>query len=136
MPLPMTRLKDLQVSRLVVGGNPISGFSHGTPARDKAMFDYFTAENCKRLLRRCEECGVNTAFLRADNHVIRLLHEYWNEGGRIQWVAQTVPGEDPVGNIKKAHRFGAKGIYLHGGTMEAFFAKGEKEAVRTQLETI
>jgi len=136
MPLPMTRLKDLQVSRLVVGGNPISGFSHGTPARDKAMFDYFTAENCKRLLRRCEECGVNTAFLRADNHVIRLLHEYWNEGGRIQWVAQTVPGEDPVGNIKKAHRFGAKGIYLHGGTMEAYFAKGEKEAVRTQLETI
>jgi len=136
MSVPMTRIGNLAVSRLVMGGNAISGFSHGTPARDKAMFDYFTAENCKRILRRCEECGINTVFLRADNHVIRLLNEYWNQGGKVQWVAQTVPGEDPVGNIKKAHRFGAKAVYLHGGTMEAYFAKGDKESVRKQLETI
>jgi hypothetical protein len=136
MSMPMTTLGKLPVSRLVIGGNPVSGFSHGSPARDQAMFDYFTTANCKKLLRRCEECGVNTAFFRADNHVIRLFREYWNEGGKIQWVAQTVPGEDPVGNIRKAHRFGAKGVYLHGGTLEAYFSKGEKETVHRQLETI
>jgi hypothetical protein len=136
MSLPMIAVRELKVSRLVLGGNPISGFGHGTPQRDQAMLDYFTAENAKKLFRRCEECGVNTVFMRADNHVIRLLREYWNEGGKIQWVAQTATGEDQVANIKKAKQFGAKAVYLHGGTMEDFFKRGEKDAIRRQIDTI
>ena len=136
MTVPTTRLGSLTVSRLVMGGNPISGFSHGNPERTKAMLDYFTAENAKKLLRRCEECGVNTVFLRADNHVIRLLYEYWNQGGKIQWVAQTATGEDQVANIKKAKQFGAKGVYLHGGTMEDSFSQGRKDDIRRQIGTI
>jgi len=134
MTLPTTNIKGLKVSRLVVGGNPISGFSHSSPERTKAMLDYFTVENCKRLLRRCEDAGINTAFLRADNHVMRLLHEYWNDGGRMKWFAQTVPGEDPFMNIDRAKRFGASGVYLHGGTIDGQFEKGEHEDVRKQLE--
>jgi hypothetical protein len=136
MPLPTTDIRGLKVSRLVVGGNPISGFSHSSPERTKAMLDYFTVENCKRLLRRCEEAGINTAFLRADNHVMRLLREYWNEGGTIQWVAQTVPGEDPVMNIDRAKLFGASGIYLHGGTIDGEFERGRQDEVRKLLEHV
>ncbi len=136
MALPTTKIGDLTVSRLVVGGNPISGFSHGSPERTKAMLDYFTTENAKKLLRRCEECGINTAFLRADNHVIRLLREYWNQGGKIQWVAQTATGVDQIGNIQKARQFGASAVYLHGGTMEDSFSAGRQEDIHRQIQTI
>jgi hypothetical protein len=136
MSLPRIKLGDLEVPRLMIGGNPISGFSHGNPARTKAMLDYFTTENVKKLLRRCEECGVSAAVLRADNHVVRLLNEYWNEGGEITWVAQTQSGMDPIRSVNHAAHFGAKAIFLHGGTIEEYFERGEKEEVRRQLEAI
>ena len=136
MSVPTTKIGSLTVSRLAVGGNPISGFSHGNPERTKAMLDHFTTGNAKKLLRHCEKCGITTAFLRADNHVIRLLHEYWNEGGKIQWVAQTATGTDQLANIEKAAQFGASAIYLHGGTMESAFAAGRQEDIRRQIERI
>jgi hypothetical protein len=79
---------------------------------------------------------VNSAFLRADNHVIRLLREYWNEGGTIQWVAQTVPGTDQIASIDAAKRFGASAVYLHGGTIDGQFERGEHDDVRRSLEHI
>ncbi|HHN46487.1 MAG TPA: hypothetical protein ENN09_03500 [Planctomycetes bacterium] len=134
--VPGIRIGELAISRLVVGGNPVSGFSHGNPARTTAMLDYFSAANVKKLLKRCEECGIDTAFMRADNHVIRLMHEYWNEGGKIQWVAQTATEENPISNIEKAARFGAKAVYLHGGTIDTYFEEGRHDEVRKQLEKI
>jgi len=136
MSLPTIRIRNLTVSRLVVGGNPISGFSHAGPARTTAMLDYFTAENAKKLLRHCEECGINTGFMRADNHIIRLLREYWNEGGKIQWFAQTGTGESPDGDIRKAKACGAKAIYVHGGAVDSFCGSGDCESLRKQLDLI
>ena len=40
--------------------------------------------------------GITTFFGRGDNHVIRVLREYWNEGGKLQWVAQTQTDGDPI----------------------------------------
>jgi hypothetical protein len=133
-PMPMIKLKNLSISRIVVGGNPVSGFSHAGPDRSKAMLDYFTMENIKKMLHHCEKCGINTAFLRADNFIIRVLREYWNEGGKIQWVAQTATEEDAMSNIDKAKRFGASAIYLHGGTIDGLFEDGEHDKVLKQLE--
>ena len=136
MSLPSIKLAGIEVPRLILGGNPISGFSHSNAQRTKAMLDYFTTDNAKKLLRRCEECGINAAVMRADNHIVRLLREYWNEGGKINWIAQTQSGMDPIRSINHAARFGAKAIFLHGGTIEEFFKRGEKDQIRTQLETI
>ena len=134
MPLPTTRIKDLTVSRLVMGGNPISGFSHAGPKRDSDMLDYFTAANAKALFRRLEQSGVNTVFLRADKHVCRLMHEYWNEGGKLQWVAQSAPEAEPMKNIDQAKGFGASAIYLHGGAIDGEFEKGNDDFVKRQFD--
>ena len=136
MGMPMLKIKDLFVSRLVMGGNPISGFSHANPKRTTDMLDYFTAENTKKLFRECEKNGINTVFLRADNHIIRILREYWNEGGKLQWFAQTLPGEDTCKTADNAKTFGASGCYLHGGTMDSVFKDGKHEEVRKELEYI
>ncbi len=134
MPLPTTLIGKLKVSRLVMGGNPISGFSHAGSKRDSDMLDYFTAANAKALFRRLEAGGVNTVFLRADKHVMRLMHEYWNEGGKLQWVAQSAPEAEPMKNIDQAKAFGASAIYLHGGAIDGEFEKGNHDFVKRQFD--
>jgi len=81
----------LRVSRFIVGGNPFSGFSHQSPEMSRRMERYYTGARIKETLREAESLGVNTIIARADRHMIRLPMEYWDEGGRLQWIAQTCP---------------------------------------------
>ena len=82
---------NVSVSKVILGGNPFSGFSHQTPERDREMVDYFTTDRIKVTMRQAEMLGVTTFLGRVDKHIRRILTEYWNEGGKIQWLAQTAP---------------------------------------------
>lgn len=137
MELPCIRIGDLQVSRLVVGGNPFSAISHQSAQRDKEMRDHYTTQRIKETLRQCEEVGINTFCGRADNHIMRLLNEYWNQGGRIQWLAQTAPERRSLEqNIRQAARAGARAIYVQGGTVDAAMEEDRLEELRAPLELI
>ena len=134
MSLPTTRIGSLAVSRLVMGGNPISGFSHGS--RDAEMLKYFTNENIQKLLARCEKAGIDTVFLRADKHIMRVLHEYRCEGGKLQWVAQSAPEIDADRGLAQAKSFGASAIYVHGGQVDTDFENGTFDETRRQIDLI
>lgn len=137
MELPTISIGDLQVSRLIVGGNPFSAISHQSAERDKEMRDYYTTERIKATLRQCEEVGINTFCGRADNHIMRLLNEYWNEGGRIQWLAQTAPERRSLEeNIRQAARAGARAIYIQGGTVDQALEAGRLEELAEPLKLI
>jgi hypothetical protein len=119
--IPTTTIGNVVVSRLAVGGNPLSGISHFSHERDIEMRDYFTTEHIKGMLRQCEENGITALFGRADNHVMRMLAEYRNDGGKIAWFAQTAPERRSLlDNIRQAAGAGAAGIYIHGGTAKDF----------------
>jgi len=122
--LTRVHIGDLQVSRLILGGNPFSGFSHQSPEMDEEMRHYYTTARIKEIYRRAEELGINTHIGRADHHIIRVLMEYWDEGGTIQWIAQTCPelGEISRG-VRNAVKGGAKACFVHGGVMDHLFAK-------------
>ena len=137
MKLPVVTIGNLQVSRLIVGGNPVSAISHQSAERDREMRDYYTTERIKQTLRQCEDVGINTFCGRADNHIMRVLNEYWNEGGTIQWLAQTAPERRSIEqNIQQAARAGAKAIYIQGGTVDQAMEDGCLEGLREPLELI
>jgi len=126
--LPAGRIGNVKISRLICGGNLISGFAH---SRDliyvsSLLKHYFTDEKILETLQICEENGINTAVLRTDNDTIRILKKYWKEiGGKIQWIAQTYPKElDLTSNIKKAIDNGAVGAFMQGATGDEFFENG------------
>ena len=101
MALPRIRIGSLEVSKLIVGGNPFSGISHQSVERNDEMADYYTTAKIKETLADCERCGINTFIGRADNHIARLIREYRNEGGAIQWIAQSAPErKDIVHNLQ------------------------------------
>jgi hypothetical protein len=127
----------LTVSRLILGSNPFSGFSHQGIERDDEMRHYFTTEHIKQTLRDAEKVGVNTLIARTDFHVMRMLMEYRDEGGILQWFAQTCP---EVGShaacIERAAQNQAKAVHLHGGVMDYAFAQGQLDDVQPAIDLI
>jgi hypothetical protein len=127
----------IQVTRLVIGGNPFSGFSHQGRERDREMMGYYTVARIKKALRLAEEAGINTFFGRTDRHIRRMLMEYWDEGGTVQWFGQTASENgDQLATIRQAAAAGAKGVYVHGGIVDNWFAQGQLDLLRAALETM
>lgn len=137
MSIENIRIGELAVSKLIIGGNPFSGFSHQGRDRDSEMTRYYTTRRIKQTLRDAEELGINTHIGRADHHVMRVLLEYWDEGSQIQWIAQTCPElGSPDRSINNAIRGGAKACFIHGGVMDFLFAQQRLDEVADAITQI
>ena len=136
---PQGKLGKLSVSRLICGGNLISGFAH---SRDliyvsPLLKHYFTDAKVFETLALCEAHGVNTAILRVDDDTIRILTNYRKDhGGKIQWIAQAKITESDQTDIKRAIDHGAVGVYVHGGVGDSLVEKGQVEVLGKALELI
>jgi len=130
--LPMGKIGNLNISRLICGGNLISGHAH---SRDliyvsELLKNYFTDEKVMETFELCEENGVNTAILRLDDHCIRIINKYHKErGGKLQWIAQVKPWQvsQMATDTKRAIDNGAVGVYLQGGIADRWVI--EKKSV-------
>ena len=136
--LPTGKIGDLEISRLICGGNLISGHAH---SRDliyvsPLLKQYFTDDKVLETLQIAEENGVNTAILRLDAHCLRILDKHWNErGGKLQWIAQIKPSEQNIkGDIRKAVDNGAGGVYLQGGVGDDFTQRGRIDLIGMAVE--
>lgn len=137
MTLDTVQLGSLAVSRIILGGNPFSGFSHQSPAQDSEMLHYFTTARIKETLHQAEALGVTALISRVDRHIMRTLQEYWDEGGSIQWIAQTAPEYASLSaNIGQAIAVGARAVYIHGGQMDNLFANQRLDEVPAAIEQI
>jgi hypothetical protein len=134
--VPKGKIKNLEISRLIAGGNLISGFVY---SRDllyvsELMKRYFTNEKVIEILGLCEACGINTAILRCDDHIIGILKEYRKRGGKIQWIAQTYPKNDDISNIKIAVDNGAVGAFIQGGIADKMVADKRLDYIAKPIE--
>ena len=137
MQLSPVSLGELKVSRLILGGNPISGFSHQSSQTDREMVRYFTSVHIKDLFAQAEKLGIQTVIARADRHIMRVLAEYWDEGGTIRWIAQTCPELGPaLTGAKTAADGGASAVYIHGGQMDYLYAQNKLDEACTALDWI
>jgi hypothetical protein len=141
--MPTGRLGTLDVTRLIVGGNLTSGIAH---SRDLIyvsglLRQYFTDEKVFETWQLCEQCGINTAILRLDDHVIGLLTRYWNErGGKLQWVVQVKPGKWDLASFKADIRrsvdHGAVGAYIQGNVADGLVQAGQMDVLGGALQCI
>lgn len=137
MGLDHVQLGRLSVSRFIIGGNPFSGFSHQGRERDEEMRRWYTAARIKEALAGAAAEGVDTFLGRGDNHVIRLLLEYRQEGGTIQWIAQTTPELASLDRaIDRAVAGGAQACFIHGGQMDNLLGQNRLDLVPPALERI
>jgi putative intracellular protease/amidase len=101
------------------------------------MRSYYTTARIKETLRQAERLGINTFIGRCDRHITRTLLEYRDEGGAIQWIAQTAPELASLNHsIREALFGGARAIYIHGGQMEYLLAHDKADDIKQTIARI
>jgi hypothetical protein len=135
---PRGKLGKLSVSRLICGGNLISGFAH---SRDllyvsSLLRHYFTDEKVLETLALCEAHRLNTVILRVDSNTLRILDTHRKRGGKLQWIAQVVIKDDDFSEIGQAIDRGAVAVFTHGGVGDSLVEQGKVEVLGKAIELI
>jgi hypothetical protein len=129
--LPMAKLGDLEISRLIIGGNPFSWGSYFSEARKRWAQAYLTDDKIVEMLEKCEEEGVNAFVGRGDDHIFGVLDQFESRNGRrINWIAQTAPERGPhetkdlrtlntPHNVREIGPRRPHAIFIHGGVTGA-----------------
>jgi hypothetical protein len=116
--MPVGKIGKLTVSRLISGGNLISGWAHSRDLHyvPALMRNYNTDEKVMDTLELLEQHGVNTIICDPSEKPFRIFGNYWKlRGGKIQWIAEGHPDDkDWKTNIQKSIDFGASAIYVQG----------------------
>jgi len=127
-----------KVSRLIIGGNLISGSAHAGELiyQSDLMTRYFDTEKIFETWTIAEQNSINTTLMRADPHILEHYSKYRKERrGRLQWIAQSAPEQgDPVENAKFARDGGAFAVYLHGGVSDNLASEGKVEEIGEAVE--
>ena len=93
-PMPTGKIGKLSISRLISGGNLISGWAHSRDLHYVAelMRTYNTDDKVMDTLELLEKHGVNTIITDPNDKTFRIFGKYWKErGGKIQWIAEGHP---------------------------------------------
>jgi len=135
--LPTIQIGENEVTRLMCGGNPISGISHFSAEMDEDMLHYYTMPRLQALLDECWRQGINTVQTRGDRHTMRMYMEHRDNGGQLQWIAQTASEfADIHANIARIADFGPIAIYHHGTHTDNSWHEGKIDQVADYLKAI
>jgi len=134
--MPTGKIGNRTFSRLIIGGNQFSGWSHSRDLKYlRELFKaYATEERIMQTLELAEESGINAILTSASGY----LTKYWKErGGRIQWIAQVHPKTtDVTSDIKRAIDAGAAAAYVQGGVGDSFVRGGRVDLLGQAVDFI
>jgi uncharacterized membrane protein YphA (DoxX/SURF4 family) len=148
--LPLAEIRGRNFSRLILGGNLLSGWAHSRDLMyvSQLVKAYHHKDKIFATLLVAEKCGVNT--LLTNPILSTIIGEYWKRGiGRIQFIsdcaglnydAQGRPSAMPYGEyldkIQKAIDRGACACYIQGETADYYMGQGNVDAVSKALDLI
>jgi hypothetical protein len=139
-PMPMGKLGNLQVTRLIAGHNLVVGQAHSRDLlwTSQLLRAYFTEEKILETFAMYEKKGINTSLARMSAQMIDPVKKYMKAGGKLQWIAGISAQQD--GNIQRdldmALDMGAKGGYVHGNTSDALFKAKNVDAIGKAVENM
>lgn len=118
--LPKGKLGNLEITRLIMGGNLIAGYAHSRdlPYVSTLMRRYNTPEKIRQTLEIGEQNGITAinSWVMDDNSQI---FDHWKNGGKMKWISQVrLDSGGGYSQIHKAIDGGAVAIHLTGDTAE------------------
>jgi hypothetical protein len=138
--LPTGKIGKLVLSRLISGGNLISGWAHSRDLKyvPSLMRAYNTEERVMDTLQLLEANGVNAIIADPAKKCMDIFGRYWKErGGKIQWIAEGHPDlGDYTSNIKRSIDFGASAVYVQGVISDGWYNRDRLDVVAKCVEFI
>lgn len=140
--LPKGRIGKLKVSRLILGGNLLTHFTHSRDLQYvyRLAAQYNTDEKIMETLALAEKQGINTVSMHNPPHPISVLRRYRKErGGKIQWIiCPTAPPEPDMAkyraHVEELMKDGCEAIYLWGVHADSLVAQGKMDLVAKAVE--
>jgi len=135
-PLPTMQLGDHTITRLVVGSNPISGYSYMGPIMDRHMKEYFTQTRIIELLGQCEQAGI-TAHQFSDAELMApILRTLRERGSKMKFFCLHAGGAErmPVKQLVRQTR--PITIVHHGGVTDRLFREGKAREVHDFVKRV
>ena len=136
--VPKGKIDKVEISRLICGGNLISGYAH---SRDliyvsNLLKAYFTEEKIMDTWAQCEAHGIDTMiFVASDPLALSASRKYRARGGKIQALAQISPKKDAIGPaIREAVDAGIVGAVLVGNEGDAWSREGDFASIGKFLD--
>ena len=114
--VPTVPFGEYNISRLIMGDNPIYGYSHFNQLLSEHQREANTSDQVMATLRRAEEVGINAWQNTLTERSAADLQRYRDEGGAIHYFCLSGGGnwyEDPS-LIDEAARHGPIGMAPHG----------------------
>jgi len=136
-PIPKGKIKDVDIGRLICGGNLISGFAHSRDLIYVSNFlkKYFTRSKVIETFNLCEASGINTTAIGTGELERSILQKHWKQGGKMKWIAPIYPDEkDYKAIIDLAVDNGATGTMLIGNLGDKWVREGKFELINNVLE--
>ena len=140
--LPMGRIKDLKISRILLGGNLLTHFTHSRDLRYvyNLTAHYNTEEKIFETMALAETHGVNTLVIHTAPGIVSTLKKYrYKLGGKIQWIicptAQVdTQQEEYRKQVKQLVDEGTVAIYLWGVVADRLVSEGKVDMIAKAVE--
>ena len=147
--LPMGKIGHREMSRLILGGNLLSGWAH---SRDliyvsQLVKAYHNKDRIFATLLMAEKCGVNT--LLTNPILCTLIDEYWKRRiGKIQFISDCAgldyddTGARPMAfdkyldKVQRAIDYGAVACYIQGETADYYIKNGRPDRLEKVIDLI
>jgi hypothetical protein len=129
--LPTVPFAKTRVTRLIIGSNPLYGYSHFNAILNRCMQEWMTQDQRIKVLKRCEQVGINTWQVHYTSETMADFRRYRDEGGTMNLLilGHGEMMKDPS-LIKEAAKLKPLGIAHHGNLTDDRFRAGQMDLVR------
>ena len=135
--LPTVRLGQHEVTRLIIGGNPIYGYSHFNRILSEYQTAWHTPERVVELLKHAEATGINTWQNSYAERTLSDLDRYRSAGGKMHWLCLGKPDWDEKPHlIDDTARRKPLGIAPHGSLSERLYRQNKLSTLADLLKRI
>jgi hypothetical protein len=135
--LATVKLGEHEITRLILGGNPIYGYSHFNRLLSQYQTTWHTPERVLDLLRYAETQGINTWQNSYAERTLADLERYRSAGGKMHWLCLGKPDWDQhptfIDDAAKRHPIG---IAPHGSLGERLHRQGKLGVLTDLLKRI
>ena len=140
--MPMGKIGNLQVSRMLLGGNLLTHYTHSRDLQYvyNLCAHYNTDDKILDTLALCEQHGINTLVVHTAPRIIDTLKRYRRErNGKMQWIVCPTADIDPqldayAKGVEQLVNDGADAIYLWGVRGDSMFAEGKVDLMARAVE--
>lgn len=140
--LPTGLIKDMKISRLLLGGNLLTHYTH---SRDlKYVYTlaqhYNTLDKILETMALAESHGINTLVIHTAPGVMNFLREYrYKRGGKMQWIVCPTAEIDETMDayrtqVNQIVDNGVDAVYLWGVRSDQLVAQGKIDRIAKAVE--